>query len=56
MTVKDKMKNAAQIASGKVKEKAGKLVGNRDLESSGRSDRVKGDLKQAGEKTKEALE
>jgi uncharacterized protein YjbJ (UPF0337 family) len=55
MATKDKMKNAAQIATGKFKQKAGKITGNQTLESKGKSDRVRGDLKQAAEKTKDAL-
>jgi uncharacterized protein YjbJ (UPF0337 family) len=55
MAAKDKLKNTAQIARGKMKEQAGKVTGNRSLESTGKSDRMKGDLKQASEKTKDAL-
>jgi uncharacterized protein YjbJ (UPF0337 family) len=55
MAMKDKVRNTTQVARGKVKEKAGAITGNRTLESRGRSDRIKGDLKQGAEKTKDAL-
>ena len=55
MTTTDKANNAAQQAKGKVKEEAGRVTGNDRLRNKGKSDRVKGDLKQAGEKLKDAL-
>jgi uncharacterized protein YjbJ (UPF0337 family) len=55
MTNKDKAKNAAQIAKGKVKEAAGKRIGNEKLETKGQKDQMKGNLKQAGEKVKDAF-
>jgi uncharacterized protein YjbJ (UPF0337 family) len=55
MATKDKVKNTTQAVRGKVKEKAGKLTGNRGLESKGKSDRMKGDLKQAAEKAADAF-
>jgi uncharacterized protein YjbJ (UPF0337 family) len=51
----DKAKNVAQVTKGKVKEKAGKLTGDRDLERSGAIDQVKGNAKQVGEKIKDTL-
>jgi uncharacterized protein YjbJ (UPF0337 family) len=42
-------------ASGKIKEAAGKATGDRDLARSGRREQVKGDLKGAGEKAKDAV-
>ena len=51
----DKAKNAAQEAKGKVKEVAGRVAGDEKLEHEGRTDQVKSDLKQAGEKVKDAL-
>jgi uncharacterized protein YjbJ (UPF0337 family) len=51
----DKAKNAAQEAKGKVKEVAGRVAGDEKLEKEGRTDQVKSDLKQAGEKVKDAL-
>jgi uncharacterized protein YjbJ (UPF0337 family) len=55
MTTTDKAKNTAQRAKGKVKEDAGRVTGNDRLRNKGKSDQVKGDLKQAGEKVKDAL-
>ena len=51
----DKAKNAAQEAKGKVKEVAGRVADDEKLEHEGRADQAKADLKQAGEKVKDAL-
>ncbi len=51
----DKAKNTTQRAKGKVKETAGAATGNRDLERKGKTDQAKGNLKQAGEKVKDAV-
>jgi uncharacterized protein YjbJ (UPF0337 family) len=40
---------------GKAKEGAGKLTGDEDLERQGKTDQAKSDLKQAGEKVKDAF-
>ncbi len=55
MTTTDKAKNAAQQAKGKVKETAGEISGNDQLRAEGKADQTKGNLKQAGEKVKDAL-
>jgi uncharacterized protein YjbJ (UPF0337 family) len=55
MAKKDKVKNAKQEAKGKLKEVAGKATGDRSLQSEGKADRKKANLKQAGEKLKDAL-
>jgi uncharacterized protein YjbJ (UPF0337 family) len=55
MSRKDKAKNVTQKVTGKVKEGAGKVTGDRVLEAKGRGDQVAGDLKQAGEKVKDAV-
>jgi uncharacterized protein YjbJ (UPF0337 family) len=55
MATADKASNSAQRAKGKVKEAAGKLTGNESLEAKGKTDRMKGELKQAGEKVKDAF-
>jgi uncharacterized protein YjbJ (UPF0337 family) len=55
MTNRDKANNSAQVAKGKVKEVAGKATGNEQMESDGRVDQSKGNLKQAGEKVKDAF-
>jgi uncharacterized protein YjbJ (UPF0337 family) len=55
MATTDKVKNEAQRAKGKVKEAAGKVTGNDKLRVKGKSDQTKGNLKQAGEKLKDAV-
>ena len=51
----DKAKNKAQEAKGHVKEAAGKATNDKSLETEGKGDKVKGNLKQAGEKVKDAF-
>ncbi len=51
----NKAKNASQIGKGKLKEVAGKASGNDKLQAEGKADQVKGNLKQAGEKVKDAF-
>ncbi len=55
MGIADKAKNAAQKAAGEVKETVGRHTDNRDLEAEGKKDKAAGDLKNAGEKVKDAL-
>jgi uncharacterized protein YjbJ (UPF0337 family) len=55
MSAEDKAKNTAGKAAGKVREGAGKVTGNESLEAEGRGDQAKGNLKQAGEKAKDAF-
>jgi uncharacterized protein YjbJ (UPF0337 family) len=55
MSAEDKAKNTAEQATGKVKEAAGKVTGDESLEAEGRGDQAKGNLKQAGEKVKDAF-
>jgi uncharacterized protein YjbJ (UPF0337 family) len=55
MTTTDKAKNTAQQAKGKLKETVGKASGNNKLRAEGKADQVKGDVKQAGEKLKDAF-
>lgn len=55
MAATDKAKNSAQRAKGKVKEVAGKVTGDRALKAEGKADQMKADLKQAGEKVKDAF-
>jgi uncharacterized protein YjbJ (UPF0337 family) len=55
MAATDKAKNNAQRAKGKVKEVAGKVTGDGRLRAEGKADRMKGNLKQAGEKVKDAF-
>jgi uncharacterized protein YjbJ (UPF0337 family) len=55
MATTDKAKNETQRAKGKLKEVAGKATGNDKLRAKGKADQTKGNLKQAGEKVKDAL-
>ncbi len=55
MALVDKAKDKAQESKGHVKEAAGKATGNKDLEAEGKGDKVVGNLKQAGEKIKDAV-
>ena len=51
----DKMKNKAEELSGKGKEAVGDATGDRDLQAEGQVDQASGNLKQAGEKVKDAF-
>ena len=55
MTAANTAKDKAQAGKGKVKKAYGKAVGDPVLEAEGKADEVKGDLKQAGEKIKDAF-
>ena len=55
MATPDKAKNSAQRARGKVREAAGKATGNDKLQANGKVDQMMGNLKQAGEKLKDAF-
>jgi uncharacterized protein YjbJ (UPF0337 family) len=55
MATIDKAKNSTQQAKGKVKELAGRATGNNKLQAKGKADQTKGNLKQAGEKVKDAF-
>ncbi|WP_078656841.1 CsbD family protein [Kitasatospora aureofaciens] len=55
MSASDKASNIGDKVKGKVKETAGKVVGNERLKAEGKGDQVKGDVKQAGEKVKDAF-
>ncbi|WP_426593656.1 CsbD family protein [Cellulomonas sp. McL0617] len=55
MGIDDKISNAAEEAKGKVKEGAGKATDDHRLEAEGKADQASADLKQAGEKVKDAF-
>jgi len=55
MATEDKARNKGEEAKGKIKEKAGRATGDRELERKGRQDQSKSKLKQAGEKVKDAI-
>jgi uncharacterized protein YjbJ (UPF0337 family) len=51
----DKVKNEMDDLEGKAKEGLGRATGDRDTEAEGRADQSKADLKNAGEKVKDAF-
>ncbi|WP_182111263.1 MULTISPECIES: CsbD family protein [unclassified Actinotalea] len=55
MGLDDKIANAAEGLGGKAKQATGGATGDRELEAEGRGDQKKADLKQAGEKVKDAF-
>ena len=55
MGLGDKIKNADEEAAGKVKETTGRATDNQSLEAEGRADQASANIKQAGEKTKDAV-
>ena len=55
MSGMDKMKNKAEELSGHGKESVGEATGDRDLQAEGKKDKATGNLKQAGEKVKDAF-
>jgi uncharacterized protein YjbJ (UPF0337 family) len=55
MGLDDKVRNEAEEMRGKVKEGVGDATDNERLEAEGKGDQVKANLKQAGEKVKDAF-
>lgn len=55
MGILDKARDKAEVLRGRAKEGAGKATGDPVLEAEGKSDRVLGNLKQAGEKVRDAF-
>jgi uncharacterized protein YjbJ (UPF0337 family) len=51
----DKLRNKGEAAKGDAKQKTGKAIGNEQMQAEGKVSSAKGDLKQAGEKVKDAL-
>jgi uncharacterized protein YjbJ (UPF0337 family) len=51
----DKLKDKAQQLRGRVKRNVGEVTGDRRLQAEGRIDEVMGNLKQTGEKVKDAF-
>jgi uncharacterized protein YjbJ (UPF0337 family) len=55
MSAVDKAKNVAEKAGGKAKEATGTVTGDDSLRAEGENDQTKGNLKDAGEKVKDAF-
>ncbi|RLK24841.1 CsbD-like protein [Micromonospora sp. M71_S20] len=55
MGIDDKIDNASEEAAGRLKEGAGRATDDEQLEAEGRADRTRANLKQAGEKVKDAF-
>ena len=55
MGTDDKMRKKGEDALGKAKEKLGQATDDEQLEAEGRGEQAKADLKQAGEKVKDAF-
>lgn len=55
MGIDDKVKNTAKDLKGKAKEAAGNVTDDAQLEAEGRADQAAADMKQAGEKVKDAF-
>ena len=55
MAFDDKVDNKSEELGGKVKEGVGKATDDEQLEAEGKGDQVKANLKQAGEKIKDAF-
>lgn len=56
MTMKDKAKNMLQISRGRAKRAIGSATHDKGLEANGVTDQRNGNLKQAGEKIKDAFD
>lgn len=50
------VKNAGEVAKGRVKSAAGRTVGNRRTQAEGKVQEIKGRAKQAGQRVKESFE
>lgn len=55
MGAQDKIKNKTQEITGTAKEKVGDWTDDESLQAEGRKDEAVGNLKQAGEKVKDAF-
>ncbi|MFJ3518871.1 MULTISPECIES: CsbD family protein [unclassified Streptomyces] len=55
MSGKEKSRAKAEQAKGKVKETAGRAVGNERMTAEGRAEMAKGDARQAKEKVKDVF-
>ena len=55
MSATDKAKNKIDDMGGKAKQAVGKATGDKSTENEGRRDQAKSDVKDAGEKVKDAF-
>ena len=55
MSSENKIDNKVDEAVGKVKDRVGGATGDRDLQAEGQAQQSKSNLKQAGEKVKDAF-
>ena len=55
MAADDKAQNAGEKLGGKIEEGLGRVTGNDSQVAEGQADQSKADLKQAGEKVKDAF-
>jgi uncharacterized protein YjbJ (UPF0337 family) len=55
MSAEHKARNTADRLKGKAKEIMGRMTGNESMEAEGRAEQSKSDIKQAGQKTKDAF-
>lgn len=55
MGFSDKMNNKARELRGRMKRNAGEVTGDRGLQARGRAEEMAGNLRQAGEKIKDAF-
>ncbi|MGB8387053.1 CsbD family protein [Mycobacterium sp.] len=55
MSAEDKLKNKVEDLGGRAKEALGKASGDEDTRTEGRIDQAKSNLKDAGEKVKDAF-
>ena len=55
MGMDDKLKNTTDKTLGKAKEGVGDATDDREMKNEGKADQSKSDLKQAGEKVKDAF-
>jgi uncharacterized protein YjbJ (UPF0337 family) len=55
MSAEDKAAHKVDQLAGKAKEALGRATDNRDLEAEGKGDQARSNLKQAGEKIKDAF-
>jgi uncharacterized protein YjbJ (UPF0337 family) len=55
MGIDDKIGNKSEDLRGKLKEAVGRATDDQELEAQGKGDQAKSDIKQAGEKIKDAF-